>query len=151
MYDFNFTKFPSDRVMGGASFCCASYCCFREFAFWKFTFAKLLLLLTAAYPEGASYCCLLTNFISTYANSLQHFIFAHFLLTESYGKCALRQKPAIASFIERFKTGAMRKSYWQTLSVLMPIYFSISFLLTLCWQKAVESALYDRSRSLLLS
>ena len=132
MYDFNFTKFPSDRVMGGASFCCASYCCFREFAFWKFTFAKLLLLLTAAYPEGASYCCLLTNFISTYANSLQHFIFAHFLLTESYGKCALRQKPAIVSFIERFKTGAMRKSYWQTLSVLMPIYFSISFLLTLC-------------------
>ena len=45
--------------------------------------------------EGASYCCfckavsnnffwqvLLVNIISTYANSLQHFIFARFLLIE---------------------------------------------------------------------
>ena len=45
--------------------------------------------------EGASYCCfrkavsnnffqqvLLINIISTYANSLQYFIFAHFLLIE---------------------------------------------------------------------
>ena len=58
--------------------------------------------------EGASYCCfreavsnnffqqvLLINFSSTYANLLQHLIFAHFLLIEDYGKCALRKEPLI--------------------------------------------------------
>ena len=56
--------------------------------------------------EGASYCCfrkavsnnffqqvLLINLISTYANLLQHFIFARFLLIEDYRKCALRTEP----------------------------------------------------------
>ena len=55
--------------------------------------------------EGASYCCfrkvvsnnffqqvLLTNITSTYANSLQHFIFARFLLIE---KCALQKEVVI--------------------------------------------------------
>ena len=58
--------------------------------------------------EGASYCCfrkavsnnffqqvLLINFISTYANLLQHFIFARFLLIEDYGKCVIRTEPVI--------------------------------------------------------
>ena len=58
--------------------------------------------------EGASYCffhkavsnnlfqqVLLINFISTYANLLQHFIFACFLLIEDYGKCALQKEPVI--------------------------------------------------------
>ena len=58
--------------------------------------------------EGASYCCfhkavsnnffqqvLLINLISTYANLLQHFIFARFLLIEDYRKCALRTEPII--------------------------------------------------------
>ena len=38
---------------------------------------------------------LLINIISTYANLLQHFIFARFLLIEDYGKCALRKGPDI--------------------------------------------------------
>ena len=42
-------------------------------------------------------------------------------------------------------------AYWQISSVLMPIRFNISFLLTFCLQKAMESALYDRSLPLLLS
>ena len=33
MDDLNFANFLSDRVMGGASYCCASYCCFHKFAF----------------------------------------------------------------------------------------------------------------------
>ena len=58
--------------------------------------------------EGASCCCfckavsnnrfqqvLLINFISTYANLLQHFIFAHFLLIKDYRKRALRKKLVI--------------------------------------------------------
>ena len=39
---------------------------------------------------------LLINIISTYANLLQHFIFARFLLTERrYGKCTLRKGTVI--------------------------------------------------------
>ena len=57
-----------------------------QICFWKFNFAKLLLLLISASLEDASYCrfrkavsnnffqkVLLTNFISTYANLLQHY------------------------------------------------------------------------------
>ena len=81
MDELNFTNFVSERVIGGTSYCCCSYC-----YFCKFTFTKLLILVIAASPEGASYCCfrkaasnnffhkvLLTNFISTYVNLLQHF------------------------------------------------------------------------------
>ena len=107
MDELNFTNFVSERVIGGTSYCCCSYC-----YFCKFTFAKLLILVIAASPEGASYCCfrkaasnnffhkvLLTNFISTYVNLLQHFIFAQSLLIEGYGKCALLKEPVIAPFV----------------------------------------------------
>ena len=73
--------------------------------------------------EGASYCCfckavsnnffqqvLLINIISTYANLLQHFIFARFLLIEDYGKCALRKEPVIGcSFKHIFFEGLTDK------------------------------------------
>ena len=49
-------------------------------------------------------------FISTDSKLLKHFIFAHFLLIEDYGKYALRKKLVIALFAERFKTGTLGKS-----------------------------------------
>ena len=67
----------------------------------------------ATFTEGVSYCCfrktfshnlfqnvLLANFISTCVNLLQNLFFAHFLLIEGYGKCALRKKLVIAPFVE---------------------------------------------------
>ena len=33
MDDFNFNNFLSNRLMGGAGYCCSSYCCFCKFAF----------------------------------------------------------------------------------------------------------------------
>ena len=58
--------------------------------------------------EGTSCCCfckavsnnffqqvLLIYFLSAYANLLQHFIFARFLLLKDYGKCALRKELVI--------------------------------------------------------
>ena len=140
--------------MGGVSYCCASYCCFRKFSFanllsqnccscifpplqkapviavsqicfCKFIFAKLLLLLIAASPKDASYCCfrkavsnnffqkvLLISFFSIYANLLKHFVFPRFLLIENYEKCAIRKDSVIVPFVEQFKTATLIKSYW---------------------------------------
>ena len=56
----------------------ASYCCFRK-----------------AVSNNFSQQVLLMNFISTYANLLQHFSLARFLLIEDYGKCGLRREPVI--------------------------------------------------------
>ena len=75
--------------------------------------------------EGASYCyfrkavsnnffqqVLLINFISTYANLLQHFIFARFLLIEDYGECALRKEPVIDhGFKQLFSDSLTNKFY----------------------------------------
>ena len=68
------------------------------------------------FAEGTSYCCfaivvpnnyfqkvLLINFICTFANSLQHFIFARFLLIEDYGKYTLWKEQVIATFAEQFQ------------------------------------------------
>ena len=73
------------------------------------------------YMEGASYCyfrkavsnnfflqVLLINIISTYANLLQHFIIARFLLKADYGKCALRKEPVIGCSFKHI----FRKSYY---------------------------------------
>ena len=76
MNNFNFANF-FDRVME-CSMEGASYCCFRKVVSSNF-FQQVLLI----------------NVISTYANFLQHFIFARFLLIEDYGKCALRLEPVI--------------------------------------------------------
>ena len=54
---------------------------------------------------------ILTNFISAYANLLQHFICTIFRLIEDYKKCTLRKEPVIAPFVARFKTATLRKSY----------------------------------------
>ena len=98
---------------------------FSQICFWKITFVKLLLLLIATFTEGVCYCCfrkafsqnlfqnvLLANFISTCVNLLRNFFFAHFLLIEGYGKCALRKKLVIAPFVEQFKSATLRKSDW---------------------------------------
>ena len=61
IYDFNFTNFLSDRVMG-CSAEGASYCCFHKAV--SNNYFKEVLLIT---------------FISSYANSFQHFIFAHLI------------------------------------------------------------------------
>ena len=58
----------------------ASYCCFRKVVPNNF------------FEQVKSYW---QNFISTYANLLQYFIFAWFLLIEDYEKCALRMEPVI--------------------------------------------------------
>ena len=49
------------------------------------------------------------NFISTYSKLLKHFIFARFLLIEGYEQGALRKELIFAPFVERFKTGTLRK------------------------------------------
>ena len=45
--------------------------------------------------------------------SLRHFVFAHSLLIEGYGKYALplRKEPVIAPFVEHFKIATLRKFY----------------------------------------
>ena len=70
---------------------------------------------------------------------------------EDYEQGALQKELIIALFLEQFKTDTLRKFYWQISLVLTPTGLSISFLLTFSWQKAMESVLYERSRSLLLS
>ena len=84
MQALNFTNFLCDRVMG-RSMESPSYCCFRKAVSNNF-FQKILLI----------------NYIGTYANLLQHFIFARFLLIENYGKCA---------HWSQFKTVIFQKSY----------------------------------------
>ena len=74
----------------------------------NFSFANFFDRVMECSMEGASYCrfrkvvsnnffqqVFLVNIISTYGNFLQRFIFAHFLLIEDYGKCALRKEPVI--------------------------------------------------------
>ena len=51
----------------------------------------------------------LINFISTYYKLLKHFINACFLLIEGYEQDAPQKELTFASFVERFKTGALRK------------------------------------------
>ena len=92
MDDFSFTNFLTDRVMG-CSKKGVSYCCFRKVVSSNF-FQKVLLL----------------NFISTYANWLKNFSFAHFLLIEGYRKYYLQKESVIAPFVERFKTATLTKS-----------------------------------------
>ena len=61
----------------------------------------------------------------------------NFFQTESYESCstkvALRKKVFIASFVKRFNTGTLGKSYWYILPVLGTIYLNIPFLLNFCW------------------
>ena len=92
MDDFNFTSFLIDRVMA-CSTKGASCCCFRKAVSSNY-FQKVLPI----------------NFISTYANWLKNFSFAHFLLIEGYRKNYLRRESVIAPFVERFKTATPRKS-----------------------------------------
>ena len=86
MDDFSFTNFLNDRVMG-CSKKGASYCCFRK-----------------------AVSSLLLNFISTYANWLKNFSFAHFLLIEGYWKYYLQKELVIAPFVERLKTATLAES-----------------------------------------
>ena len=51
------------------------------------------------------------NFASTWNNLLKHWISAEFLLMEGYVQGALRKKPRIAPFVERFKTASLGRSY----------------------------------------
>ena len=83
MDNFNFTNFLSD-IMLGCSTKGASYCCFHKDVSNNF-FQKVLLI----------------NFISTYANLLQHFIFARVLLIEDNGKCALEKEPVIGHVLRQ--------------------------------------------------
>ena len=92
--------------------------------------------------EGASYYCfriavsnnffqqiLLINIISTYANLLQHSIFARFLLIEDYGKCALRKEPIIGcSFKHHFARVVLINSI-DTNSKLLKSFIFVHFLL----------------------
>ena len=75
--DFNFTNLFGNRVMR-CSMEGASYCCFCKAVLNNF-FQQVLL----------------TNYSRTYANLLQRFIFAFFLLIEDYGECALWKEPVI--------------------------------------------------------
>ena len=77
MKNFNFTYYFNDRVMG-CSMESVSYWCFRKAISNNF-FQQVLLI----------------NTLSAYANLLQHFILARFLLIEDHGKCALRKNPVI--------------------------------------------------------
>ena len=112
MDDFNFTNFLIDRVMG-CSTKGTSYCCFRK-------------------PVSSNYFqkVLLINFISTYANCLTKFRFAHFLLIEGYRKYYLRKESVIASFIERFKIATLRKSSKRIFLILTAACLNLSALLT---------------------
>ena len=82
---FNFIIFFSDRVMGcfaeGASYCCFPIVVSNNY------FQKVILI----------------NFICTFANFLQHFIFARFQLIEDYGKYTLRKEQVVPTFVKRFK------------------------------------------------
>ena len=74
MDDLNFANFLSDRVMGGASYCCASYCCltnllleiyFRKIA--AFAYSRLsgrchLLLLSQSFFKQLLPECLTDKF-----------------------------------------------------------------------------------------
>ena len=64
---------------------------------------------------------LLINFISNCSKLLKHFIFTHLQSIEDYGKCAKRKQPVIVTFVERFKTATLRKSYckshWHLLQI----------------------------------
>ena len=82
MNNFNFLRFFSDRVME-CSMEGASYCYFHK-AVSKNFFQNLLLI----------------NIISTYANLLQHFIFACFLLIEDYEECALRKETVLGCSVK---------------------------------------------------
>ena len=73
MKNFNFTYYFNYRVMG-CSMEGVSYWCFRKAISNNF-FQQVLMI----------------NTLSAYANLLQHFIFACFLLIEDHGKCALRK------------------------------------------------------------
>ena len=110
--DFNFTNFLIDRVMG-CSIKGASYCGFRKAVSSNY-FQKVLLI----------------NFISTYANWLENFCFAHFLLIEGYRKYYLRKESAIAPFAERFKTAILKKSSKWIFLVLTATSLNLSVLLT---------------------
>ena len=81
--NFNFTKFLSD-IMLECPTERASYCFFHKDVS-KNLFQKVLLI----------------NFISTYANLLQHFIFARVLLIEDNGKCALEKEPVIGHVLRQ--------------------------------------------------
>ena len=81
--NFNFTKFLSD-IMLGCPTERASYCFFHKDVS-KNLFQKVLLI----------------NFISTYVNLVQYFIFACFLLMEDNRKCALQKDPAIGHVLRK--------------------------------------------------
>ena len=73
---------------------------------------------------------LLVNFIIPYSRLLKHFILPHFLLI-GYGNCALRKKPVIAPFIERFKTAtwAWLANFISSYSKLLKHFIFANFLL----------------------
>ena len=50
------------------------------------------------------------TFIRIFKNLLESFISTHILLLEDYEQGALRKEPVIATFIEMFKIGSLRKS-----------------------------------------
>ena len=102
--------------------------------------------------KGASYCCfckavsnnylqkfLLINFTSTCFNWLNNSSFTHFVVVKGYGKYSLRKESVIAPFIEWFKTA--RESSSSILLVLRAICSTISFFLTFCLQKTINSCL----------
>ena len=49
------------------------------------------------------------NFIWTYSKLLKRLIFARFLLIECCEQGALRKELIVAVFVERFKTGTLRR------------------------------------------
>ena len=115
---FYFQKQPfADKGWGWGGGRGARYCCFRKFAFRNLLSENCCFCLLPPLQKAPVIAAIAKlfqttssrNLISIYANLLQHFIFAHFLLTEGYGKCALRKEPFVAPSVERFKTATLRK------------------------------------------
>ena len=107
-----FLTFFSDRVVR-CSMEGASYCCFRKAVSSNF-FQQVLLIII----------------ISTYANLLQHFIFARFLSTKRrlWKVCTLKGD----GYCLQFQTRIFRKSYWSIPLTLRVICLKILFLFTSC-------------------
>ena len=82
---------------------------------------------------------------------VKHFIFPYFLLIEGYGKDALCNKPAIAIFVESFKTATLTKPYWYISLPLRAICWTISFFLTISGRRLSTRVLCESSQILLLS
>ena len=63
---------------------------------------------------------------------------------KGYVQAALLKELHIASFVERFKTTTLGRSYRCILPVLGLNFLKIEFLLNFCWCKVMYRVLYER-------